>query len=493
MDRREFLALSLMTGGAMLMSRLMAGSAAQAAPDGAPNVLFIPVDDLRPQLRCFGHEQMISPHIDRLAAEGTAFLRTHCQQAVCAPSRASLLSGLRPDSTRVWDLNTLLHDTRPDIVTLPQHFRNHGYQTVSLGKIYHHGKQDDPEGWSSDPWRPEDAFPGHVAEQLRAERKRTQQEARARGERWSWRGPSTEAADVPDNAYADGRLADRAIEEMRRLSASGEPFFLAVGFYKPHLAFACPKRYWDLYPPESINLADNPFRPQDCPDIALHNWGELRRYSDIPKQGELPEDKARELIRGYYACASFIDAQVGRLLDELERLGLRENTVVCLWGDHGWQLGEHGLWCKHSNFETSTHSPLVISAPGRRAAGQATDALCEFVDIYPTLCELCGLELPDHLEGTSLVPLMDDPRRPWKRAVFSQYPRGKVMGYSMRTDRYRYTEWQGQDGVVATELYDHEADPGENINVAGRPENAELVAELSAMLAAGWQSALPPA
>jgi len=495
MDRREFLGLSLAAGGAMLMARYLAGGAAQAAPDGAPNVLFIPVDDLRPQLRCFGHEQMISPNIDRLAAEGTAFLRTHCQQAVCAPSRASLLSGLRPDSTRVWDLQTPLSTTRPEIVTLPRHMRANGYSAVSLGKVYHHRVKDDPEGWSEPPWGGQHNT--HGAPELRAERAEAERAARAEGVASNWRGPSTEALDVPDEHFGDGALTARAIEDMRRLAQAPEPFFLAVGYHRPHLPFACPQRYWDLYPPESISLADNPFRPQDCPDIALHNWGELRRYSDIPEEGDLLEDKARELIRGYYACTTFIDAQVGRLLDELERLGLRENTVVCLWGDHGWQLGEHGLWCKHTNFETSTHSPLLISAPGQAAAGQPTSALCEFVDIYPTLCELCGLELPEHLEGTSLRPLMDQPERPWKRAAFSQYPRGGgVMGYSMRTDRHRYTEWRAERGAgaaVATELYDHEADPAENVNLAGRPESAALVAELAGMLAEGWAGALPEA
>lgn len=499
MGRRDFIELGLkVVGGAMLLGTqgLEAGAQRRVAPDGAPNVLFIPVDDLRPQLACFGHEQMISPNIDRLAADGTAFLRTHCQQAVCAPSRASLLSGLRPDSTRVWDLQTPLHSTRPEIETLPQHFLHNGYRTYSLGKVYHHGATDDPEAWSEPPWSAPHSFPGHASEELREEARRTRQEAREAGKRWSWRGPSTEAADLPDEAYGDGQLTLRALEVMRDAATRPEPFFLAVGYVRPHLAFACPKKYWEMYPPESIDLADNPFAPKDCPEIALHNWGELRQYSDIPREGDLPEEKARELIRGYYACTTFIDAQVGMLLDELERLGLRENTIVCLWGDHGWQLGEHGLWCKHSNFETSTHSPLVISAPGQATSGAGTDALCEFVDIYPTLSELCGLEPPEHLEGVSLAPLLEDPARPWKSAVFSQYPRGQRMGYSMRTDRYRYTEWReerGAGGVMARELYDHYEDPGENLNIAGRADAAQLVAGLSERLRAGPEAALPPA
>ena len=493
MNRREFFGLSMMAGGAMLMSRLGGSVHTQVAPEGAPNVLFIPVDDMRPQLGCFGHGRMISPNIDRMAAEGTAFLRTHCQQAVCAPSRASLLSGLRPDSTRVWDLQTPLHTTRPEIETLPRHFKANGYTTISLGKVYHHRVKDDPDGWSETPWGGTNNT--HGSQELRREREEANKADRAAGRRQSWRGPAYEALDVPDEHFGDGALTVRAIEDMQRLSQTPEPFFLAVGYHRPHLPFACPQKYWDMYPEDTIDLADNPFAPKDCPPIALHNWGELRQYFDIPKEGPLSDEMARTLIRGYYACCTFIDTQVGMLLDELERLGLREDTIVCLWGDHGWQLGEHGLWCKHSNFETSTHSPLVISAPGQQVTGQGTDALCEFVDIYPTLSDLAGLERPAHLEGTSLVPLLHDPAREWKRAAFSQYPRGGgVMGYSMRTDRYRYTEWKAERGageVVATELYDHEADPAENVNTAGHEENAALVTQLSGWLAEGWQGALP--
>jgi iduronate 2-sulfatase len=491
--RREVLAMGARgVSAGLLASALPGGLRAQEAAPPRRNVLFIAVDDLRPQLRCYGHEQMISPNLDRLAASGTAFLRTYCQQAVCAPSRASLLSGCRPDTTRVYDLRTPLRTTMPDVVTLPQLFKENGYRSISLGKVYHHGKRDDPQAWSEDPWGPPNAFPGCVAEEKRALLQRLRDEAPDQQARSRVRGPATEAGDLPDSAYADGMLTDRAIETLQ--AVKGEPFFLAVGYYKPHLAFACPKRYWDLYPREEIDLADNPFRPKGAPDIALHNWGELRAYHDIPKQGPLSDEQARELIHGYYACTSFIDAQVGRLLDELDRLGLRENTVIALWGDHGWNLGEHGLWCKHCNYETSVHSPLLISAPGQRAAGQPANALTEFVDIYPTLAELCGIPLPQHLEGMSLVPLMNDPQTPWKRAAFSQYPRGgNVMGYSMRTDRYRYTEWiRAGEEVVARELYDHQEDPGENVNIADAAENAETVQQLSQWLDEGWQASKPP-
>ncbi len=458
------------------------------------NVLFIAVDDLRPQFKCHGHSQIVSPNIDRLAAEGTLFRRTYCQQAVCAPSRASVLSGCRPNTTGVHDLQTPLRTTMPDVMTLPQLFRENGYISTSLGKIYHHGKREDPPGWSSEPWVAQNQFPGVVTEENLALLDRLRKAETDPEKRKRVRGPATEAGDLPDNAYADGQIADKAIEALRAHKEAEESFFLGVGFLKPHLAFAAPKRYWDLYPRDEINLADNPFRPEGAPDIALHTWGELRQYHQIPKKGPLSDEQARELIHGYYACVSFIDAQLGRLMDELDALGLRENTVIAFWGDHGWQLGEHGLWCKHCNYETSTHSPLLIASPDQKAKGQPTDALCEFVDIYPTVTELAGLALPDHLEGTSLAPLMDDPTREWKRAAFSQYPRGRnKMGYSMRTDRYRYTEWiEDEQRVLARELYDHQDDPGENVNIADRAENQELCTELSSWLHAGWEYSRPP-
>ncbi|MFQ6132848.1 MAG: sulfatase [Armatimonadota bacterium] len=482
-------------GGGLLATTLPQEATAQAGAGegGKLNVLFIPVDDLRPQLGCYGHEQMISPNIDRLAASGTAFLRAYCQQAVCAPSRASLLSGCRPDTTRVYDLRTPLRSVMPEVVTLPQHFRNHDYHTVSLGKVYHHGRRDDPPAWSEDPWSPSGAFPGYASPEARALCDRLWEEGGREGQRRSVKGSPTEAYDAPDNAYADGKLTDKAIEAMRELR--DRPFFLGVGYYKPHLAFCCPQRYWDLYRREEIDLADNPFRPKGAPDIALHNWGELRAYYGIPKQGPVSDEQARELIHGYYACVSFIDAQVGRLMDELEALGLSDKTVVVLWGDHGWNLGEHGLWCKHCNYETSTHSPMIVSVPGQKAPGGKSEALTEFVDIYPSLCEACGLPTPEHVEGTSFAPLLDDPDREWKTAAFSQYPRGGgVMGYSMKTDRYRYTEWiRAGEEVVAVELYDHQTDPAENVNIAVESPDKALLEELSKRLHAGWRGHLPPA
>ena len=491
--RRQF----LQTAGAaaaltLLGPRPARGGAAPAA--GKFNVLFIPVDDLRPQLACFGHKMMISPNLDRLAAGGTAFRRAYCQQAVCAPSRASLLSGCRPDTTRVYNLETPLPTTMPDVLTLPQHFKANGYTAISLGKVYHHGLRDDPKGWSEKPWMPPGAFPGYATKALQDQVDQLTVDAIKEG--WKpknpgekKRGAPVEAADLPDEAYGDGKIAQQAIETLRRVK--DQPFFLACGFLKPHLPFTCPKKYWDLYKRDEVDLADNPFQPKGAPDIAMHTWGELRAYHGIPGTGPLSEAQARELIHGYYACTSFVDAQIGKVLDELQRLGLAERTIVVLWGDHGWHLGDHGLWCKHSNFETATHAPMVIRTPGVKG-GRPTDRLAEFVDIYPTLCELAGLPLPAHLEGTSLVPLLNDPARPWKQAAFSQYPRGKAMGHSMRTERYRFTRWVGAGGaLLATELYDHQTDPEENTNLAVLPEHAKTVAELTAQAAKGWRGAKP--
>jgi arylsulfatase A-like enzyme len=305
------------------------------------------------------------------------------------------------------------------------------------------------------------------------------------------RGPAFEAADVPDNSYPDGANTDYAIRELSKVK--DKPFFIAMGFYKPHLPFNCPKRYWDMYKPENIKLADNPFIPKNAPTYATTNWGELRNYYGIPKKGPCSVVLARQLIHGYYACITYIDAQVGRLLDELDRLKFSDRTVIILWGDHGWKLGEHAGWCKHTNFELDTHVPMILSVPGMKTAGKRTSALTEYVDIYPTLCEACSLTIPSHLEGRSMMPLLDNPQRPWKKAAFSQYPRGRVMGYTMRTKRFRYTEWRDRKTgkVIARELYDHEKDPQENINVVDQPEYESDIQRLAGMLKRGWRSALP--
>ena len=476
----------------------LTGTVSFGAERGKPNVLFIAVDDLRPQLGCFGDAAVHSPNIDALAAGGMVFRRAYCQQAVCSPSRTSLLTGLRPDSTRVYDLQTHFRDTVADVVTLPQHFKRHGYHVEGMGKIYHGGLNDE-RSWSV-PWRRGSA-PGYALAENRemVANKRAaawQQGLRGRALSRAARGPATEMADVPDEAYPDGQVARMAVETLDRVKEG--PFFLAVGFLKPHLPFVAPKKYWDLYDPSKIRLADNPFSPKDAPPFAMNDFGELRVYDGTPKRGPVDDALARRLIHGYNACVSYTDAQIGLILDELDRLRLAENTIVVLWGDHGWKLGEHGSWCKHTNFELDANAPLVVRAPGMKAPGKTTGALVEFVDIYPTLCELAGLPVPETLEGTGFAPLLDTPERPWKSAAMSQYPRyhnrKPLMGYSMRTDRYRFTLWQNRNDasdVVAVELYDHREDPAENRNLAADPANERLVEQLTERLRAGWKAARP--
>ncbi|MEJ5340489.1 MAG: sulfatase [Thermogutta sp.] len=478
-------------------------------PFGKYNVLMIAVDDLRPEAGCYGVPIIKTPHIDALASQGLLFNRAYCQQAVCSPSRTSLLLGRRPDTTRVYDLQTHFRKTLPDVITLPQHFKNHGYHTQGLSKIYH-GGLDDPASWSVPHWSPSKPMYGKPETLADLDRRREEMRKKAgpatrvlerdpktgiplrlSAPQYRVYGPAWEDPDVPDDALPDGETTNRAIELLQELK--DRRFFLAVGYLKPHLPFVAPKKYYDLYRKDDIPLAANTFPPKDCPPIALTNWGELRAYQGIPAVGPLPDSMARDLVHGYYAATSYVDAQIGRLLAEVDRLGLRDSTIVVLWGDHGWHLGDHGLWCKHTNFETATRSLLIFRVPGQPHPGAKTDALVEFVDIYPTLCELCGLPIPEGLEGTSLVPLFENPQRPWKKAAFSQYPRGKVMGYSMRTDRYRYTEWRPSGGgePVAVELYDHTTDPLENVNLAGRPEYKDLVAQLHQQLEAGWKAAKP--
>ncbi|MBL7222312.1 MAG: sulfatase [Candidatus Brocadiae bacterium] len=452
-------------------------------------MLLICVDDLRPELGCYGHPQVLSPHIDKLAARGLLFERAYVQQAVCAPSRAVLLTGTRPDTTRIYGLSTPVRKAMPKVLTLPQHFKDHGYTTVSLGKIYHHRSDDNALGWSVPEWHPEGPWVGRGYRSDAAIAAVKKNDATTRGRKGI--GPATDDADVPDDGYRDGVIADKAIAELRRLK--GKPFFMALGFMKPHLPFNSPKRYWDLYQRDAIALPSFRQPPKDAPALALTNWGEMRQYTDIPQSGKLTDAKTRQLIHGYRACVSYMDAQVGRVLGELERLGLADDTIVLLWGDHGWKLGEYGSWCKHTNMELDTRSPIICHVPGQKNAGAKSTALVETVDIYPSLCEAAGLPLPKHLEGTSFVPLLDAPDRPWKRAAFSQYPRGKIMGYTLRSGRWRYTEWidRKTKKVTARELYDHGASPVARANLAAAPEHKATVAALSQMLADGWQKARP--
>ncbi|HEY6167720.1 MAG TPA: sulfatase [Verrucomicrobiae bacterium] len=466
-----------------------------------PNVLFFAVDDLRTEFGAYGAGYIHSPNLDRLAKRGVTFNRAYCQQAVCSPSRSSLLTGTRPDTTKVWDLVTHFRKAIPDVVTLPQHFKQNGYFVQGMGKLFH-GGFDDPQSWST-PWTsPKTAhgaygLPENNALTKGADGKSADKKKAAKNKEASRgpRGPAFESSEVPDNTFHDGALAEMAVAALRECAKKDQPFWLGVGFIRPHLPFVSPKKYWDLYDPVKIALAPNPFKPKGAPDYAVPPGGELRTYHAIPA-GPIPDDLARQLKHGYYAAISYMDAQLGCVLDELDKLGLTEKTIIVLWGDHGWKLGEHAGWCKHSNVENDTHAPLLISVPGLKTAGKKADALVEFVDICPTLAELCGLSLPKHLEGTSLAPVLRNPSKSVKSAAFSQYPRGvdgkQLMGYTMRTDRYRLTRWVHKNDhskVDAVELYDEQTDPQENVNIANDPKNAELVAKLTDQWLKGWQGA----
>ncbi|QEG35951.1 sulfatase [Bythopirellula goksoeyrii] len=467
------------TIGSITLAWLMLLATALAAPR---NVLFVAVDDLRPELGCYGAGHMKTPNIDRLARNGLLFEQAYCQQAICAPSRISIMTGLRPDSTRIYDLKKPLDEYLPDARTLVQHFRENGYKTVSLGKIYHHG-EDDKEFWNV---LDRCGAPHYAAPKNVALVKKLTQEAKANNLKGNAfknyvRGPAYESVEVPDNTYTDGIVADRAIEEIRK--QDDRPLFLAVGFRKPHLPFVAPKKYWDLYNREDISLPSKD-QPKGSADWAFANWGELRNYHDMPKKGYVSDNQGKALIHGYRACVSYADAQLGRVLAELDRQGLREDTLIVLWGDHGWKLGDYGDWCKHTNFELDTHVPLIYSGPGV-PRGKRSKALVEFVDIFPTLAECCGLDIPQ-CDGLSLVPLFADPSKTWKKAAFSQYPRNGGMGYSIRCRNWRFTQWRDKNGtVVARELYDHSESDVATVNLYNHPQYKEVAREMETILEDG--------
>lgn len=451
--------------------------------DDAPklNVLMIAVDDLRPELNCYGATHIHSPNIDRLASEGVRFDRAYCQVAVCGASRASLLSGCRPETTNCWDYKTLLRSKMPKVLTLPQHVRNSGYETTFLGKVYHSGT-DDPQGWSlkAAEWAPADKSKGKGYVKT-PYYKRIPHPSNPKLKH----GPSVEnGGDVPDDAYTDGHNADRAVKLLERFATHDKPFFLAVGFIKPHLPFVAPGKYWDLYDRDTIQVPPRDDVIDGVP-YAGSTWGELKNYPDIPRNVKYLDDaKSKELIHGYYASVSFMDAQVGKLLDALDKHDLRKNTIVVLWGDHGWYLGDFGDWCKHTNYEVATRVPLIVSAPGLPSK-QSTTGLTEFVDIYPTLCDLTGLKIPTHCQGRSFKPVLQNPQQSWKQAAFSQYNKSKpkvgpVRGTSIRTSRFRYTEWRSRKTgkLEDIELIDFDNDPNATRNVAAEPKYESFLPEL---------------
>ncbi len=439
-----------------------------------PNVLFIAVDDLRPELGCYGQSQIQSPNIDKLAESGLTFNRAYCNIPVCGASRASILTGMRPNRTRFVNYDCWQDKEVPGTVSLPMHFKNNGYTTISLGKVYHH-ITDGAGSWSETPWFPQGDWKGWQAYVLPESHAQTSSNSNIGG----INGPSFEAPDAPDHIYPDGMIAEEAIRKLRDFKNTEQPFFLAVGFLKPHLPFNAPKKYWDLYDFDKIELPANMQKPKDAPDECMHNFGELRNYTDVPDQGPMEKDFMRKLIQGYYACVSYTDAQIGKVLNELENLGLAENTIVILWGDHGWHLGEHDLWCKHCNFEKVLHTPVILKAPGKKK-NIKTDALIEYVDVYPSLCDLAGISKPFHLQGKSFVPLTENPDLQWKTEVYCRWMRGETIV----TQTHTYTEWLNDktNAVTTQMMYDLTNDHEETVNISGKPENQVLVQQLSEKL-----------
>src|SRR5688572_14239712 len=472
-----------MRGIFLALTVLLTSLSATAIAADRPNVLLICVDDLKPLLGCYGNVIAKSPNIDRLAARGVLFERAYCNQAVCAPSRNALLTGLRPTSTGIYDLSTNFRRATPNAVTLPQYFKQHGYRAEGLGKIFHvgHGNYEDPASWSVPHWKTE--VIAYALPESRGQQGLTREEALFSNTasfdnvRNLPRGPAWEAADVPDQAYPDGRLADETIRRLRKAAEQPtEPFFLAVGFVKPHLPFCAPKKYWDMYDRKEFQLPDLRTPPKGAPPFAPQFGGELRQYEGIPEQGPLPDDLQRTLIHGYYAAVSYMDAPLGRVLDELDRLKLSENTIIVLWGDHGWHLGDHGIWCKHTNYEQATRIPLILAAPGVKSA--RTQALVETVDLYPIIRELAGLtkpETPQKLDGSSFAGVLQRPASSSKDSIFHVYPRnarshgGAILGRAVRTERYRLVEWKkpgASSDTAEFELYDYATDPAESRNLA---------------------------
>ncbi len=437
-----------------------------------PNILFIAVDDLKPLIKAYGDHTAITPGMDRLAKEGMTFQNCYVQQAVCGPTRASLMTGMRPDKTKVWDLDTDFRQINPNAVSIQQYFIKNSYESVGIGKIYHEasiGPGHDAPSWST-PYVKVNA-PNY---------------ALATGNDF----PSIECADVPDNTYKDGMVAEESIKLLQKLKSNAKPFILSIGFAKPHLPFVAPKKYWDLYKREQFKIVPFQQKALNSPDIAYHQAGEIKHYTDIPQFNNyseneldhLSKEKQLELIHGYYAATSYMDAQLQKVLNELDRLGLSENTIVVFWGDHGWHLGDHGLWCKHSNFEQATHACFLMRVNGMRKNIKPITQ-CEFVDIFPTLCDLANIPTPIYLDGKSLVPAMKNPKVEIREYALSQFPRGIRMGYSIRTKRFRYTAWIdnsysaekpfSEAKIIAIEMYDYEKDPLETKSVVGDKQYAK--------------------
>jgi iduronate 2-sulfatase len=517
-----------------------------------PNILFIGIDDLRPELGCYGSDIAISPNLDKLASQGLLFNNAYCQQAICGPSRASLLTGIRPETSGVFHNYIKFRDANPEVVTLPQHFMNNGYETVYTGKIFHHGDLDDGKSWSRLPSLDSLELRGikkpvpFGLEKNIKERADTRKEMVAKyGDVAKYglaSGVAYEGADVPDDTFSDGYNTDLAIATMKDMLAKDgdKPFFLGLGFNKPHLNWVSPKKYWDLYNREKISLSTQTSGPENGAEMGLHPSFELRVRSGIPKKGPIDNELAVTLKHAYLACVSYVDAQIGKMIAALEEAGVRDNTIIIIWSDHGWHLGDMGIWGKATNYEIATRVPMMIWTPDmpKGSRGKTTNALVELVDMYPTLSDLVGIETPSHVEGTSFMPLLNDVNKEWKSAAFSQFPspalrewgafplrpamrdtyfgpllkeveeriitqqgekwdrdlfENTLMGYAMRTAQYRFIVWKDREHLekepVFIELYDHKKDPSETVNIADN--NPELVAELMIQFNKGWRGSRP--
>ncbi|MEC8333784.1 MAG: sulfatase [Verrucomicrobiota bacterium] len=480
------------------------------------NVLFIAVDDLKPLLNCYGYEAAVTPNIDELAKNGTGFLNAHCQQAVCGPSRVSLLTGYYPDCIGIYGMGGgkyKLRELHPEILTLPQHFKNNGYVTVGTGKIFDprnveddwHGPQDAiswTEFFGKNSYNKETGAPkaGHYHNPEVIElAKIVETEGKAKGlkgkslrnyMRDHGAGPAVECYDVPDDAYKDGGITKRGVQQIERFKDIEEPFFLAVGFLKPHLPFVAPKKYWDLYDRNSLPLATYQRAPHGAPDCSISDYVEARTYGGVPANGVITNEIQRELIHGYLACVSYVDAQIGELIAKLHKTGQYDNTIIVLWGDHGFHLGDKHLFGKHTNYEEATRSPLIIANHGLES-GSMSYAPVNLIDLFPTLCELTGLATPDGLDGVSLVPVLEDASADVQEYAASLYPIDGYMGIAIRTQSYRYVAWYKgwpESGWCGKryksvpefiELYDYTIYPFETKNLSGQEEYEEIEARLA--------------
>lgn len=528
-------------------------TSSEEIPKKKPNILFIAIDDLRPELGSYGSEIAISPNLDKFASQGLQFNNAYCQQAICGPSRASVLTGIRPETSGVFHNYIKFRDVNPDVVTLPQHFKQNGYETVYAGKIFHHGDLDDEKSWSRLPAIDSMTSKGikkpvgFALEKNIKERTETRKAMIAKyGDVATFglaSGAAYESADVSDNTYRDGYNTELAIATMKELVSKDKdekPFFLGLGFNKPHLNWVAPKKYWDLYDRDKIALALETQGPENGAEMGLHPSFELRVRSGIPKNGPIDKELAITLKHAYLACVSYVDAQIGKMITALEDEGLRDNTIIIIWSDHGFHLGDMGIWGKATNYEIATRVPLLIWTPDmpKRSQGKTTDALVELVDMYPTLAELAGLETPNHVEGTSFKALIDNPDATWKSATFSQFPspalrewgafpirpamretyfgplleevearikkqqgdlwnrdlfENNLMGYAMRTKQHRFVVWKDRENPekepVFVELFDHKTDPSETKNIA--KDYPELVHRLMIQFNKGWKGNRP--